>query len=514
MGGVISMPLFTTGGGPSTAATQARLAAREKARSQALERRHKRDAAWMEKRIGEIGKGDALKDINLHWQSYTPFEMSLLLNNDDVAQAVEARIMRVAAIFESVRNMLIIVPIMLTWLSLALAGAAYENNLTAAKPNGKPFLQQWQEGFAPLTTIHLLSWHIPLLSHGLHGDRWFTFANFALTDATLLCVILILTVIGQALEIWSYRRSTRVAELLERHMYTLNSRTLLGSIATDPDAKMPPWLRELRTDLGKLREVIDKMNVGLDASMDHYKEAISQQEKAVSALVDDTQKVHDSVVQLNRLYQGGTEAARIYQKYIPTVTQDIAKLSHAQQRSMTSMEAQVDMLAKSMRYLGEMTGHVREAQRTIDRYYDAGGRTTGRTPAYQPHPSYRPEPPEPKEPPAHPRADDPGSTQRDGGMPDGRANLDRDGRGAGWEQSGQPTAPQAGWSAPANYESYQYEPYAGQPDGGYPDGGYPDGVGGWDYDDGATLPRPGFWRRLRYRLSSIPVVRVVVRRPR
>lgn len=470
------------------------------AAARARERRRQRDTTWMAKQLNKVGKGDALNDINEHWQSYTPFEMSLLLNNDAVAQAVEARIMRVAAFFESARNMLIIVPIMLTWLSLALAGAAYENNLTTAKPNGKPFLQQWQEGFAPLKTIHLLKWNIPLF---YHGERWFTFANFALTDATLLCVILILTIIGQALEIWAYRRSTRVAEVLERHMYTLNSKTLLGSISADPDAKMPPWLRELRTDLGRLRDVIDKMNTAMDDSMDRYKQAISQQEKAVSELVDDTQKVHDSVVQLNTLYQGGVEAARAYQRYIPTLTQDITRLSHAQQRSMSSMEAQVDMLAKSMRYLGEMTGHMREAQRTIDRYYDSRGdsrgRTTGRIPAYQPHPTYRSEPQEP--PALPPNLDDLEAAQPyDGAAPEARV----DGRGAGRESGGQPFTAREGWPSAANYE-----PYAR-----YPDGGYPEEAGAWNYDDDKDSPRPGFWRRLRYRLSSIPVVRVVVRRPR
>lgn len=491
------MPLFTTGGAsgkPSPAAAQAR-AAREKARSEALERRRKRNAAWLEKRIGEIGKGDALKDINQHWQSYTPFEMSLLLNSDEVTQAVEARIMRVAAIFESVRNMLIIVPIMLTWLSLALAGAAYESNLSAVKPDGKPFLQQWQEGFAPLMTIHLLRWNIPLLSH---GERWFTFANFALTDAALLCFILLLTIVGQALEIWSYRRSTRVAGALERHMYTLSSQTLLGSLATGPDAKMPPWLRELRTDLGQLRGVIDKMNTALDASMDRYTEAISRQQEAVSALVTDTEKVHDSVVQLNTLYQGGADAAKVYKMYIPDLTQDIAKLAHYQERSMNAMKAQVEMLSKTMLYLGKMTGNVREAQQAIDRYNAAGGKMTGRTPAYQPHPSYsRPEPQEPQEPLASPVASELGETQRYyRSTPPAQESQMREAWPTG---EGRPPEARPGWSLLDGYE---------------PDGGYADGLDTWDYTSDAPLPRRGAWYRLRYRLSSIPVVRVIIRRPR
>jgi methyl-accepting chemotaxis protein len=485
----------SSGPTPPNATAQAHVAARLKAKEQALERRRQHDKVWMERRVGEIGKGDALNDINTHWQSYTPFEMSLLLNLDEVTQAVEARIMRVATFFESARNMLIIVPIMLTWLSLALAGAAYEGNLVAPRPNGKPFLQQWQEGFAPLKAIHLAHWNISLLSDGV---RWFTFANFALTDATLLALILSLTIIGQALEIWAYRRSTRVAATLERHMYSLNSRTLLGVLENAPDAKTPPWLRELRTDLGHLRDVIGKMNTALDDSMDRYTEAITQQKEAVNALVTDTKKIHDSVVQLNTLYQGGAEAARVYKQYIPGVTQDIAKLANTQQRSMNSMNAQVEMLAKSMRYLGEMTNHVREAQATIDKYRDFGGRTTGRTPAYQPQrPTYRPTypPTYPSESSALPEEDSGSMATPRRGAP---STTDEAARAGAWSDGATSSmATSTEWPQPMAYE---------------PDG-YQDGLNGLDYPEEAW-PETGFWYRVRDRLSSIPVVRVLVRRPR
>lgn len=335
-----------------------------------LAKQQERDKKWLENRLREVKKSDALANINANWRSYTPFEMSMLLDLGEVRQAVEARIMRFASICDSARNMLIIVPIIVTWFSLALAGTAYEQNLSLPHPNTKPFLQQWQEGFAPLPKVHLLLWDISLTRGNEH---WFTFANFALTDAIVLAIILAFTVIGQSLEIWAYIRGTRITSILERFMYNLNANALFQSMENAPDAKTPPWLRELRTDLGHLGDVIDRMNSALDESMNRYTEAISQQKKAVSALVTDTQRIHDSIVQLNTLYQGGAEAARVYKQYIPGVTKDFANLAHTQQRSVHSMEHMTEMLAKSMRYLAEMTNHVRDAQNTLDRYRNDRG---------------------------------------------------------------------------------------------------------------------------------------------
>lgn len=368
---------------PSQTSSRGHTAEKKRAKEHALEKRRQREKEWMEQRLKDVGKSEALVNISANWQSYTPFEMSLLLNPDEVTQAIEARIMRMAAIFESARNMLIIVPIMLTWLSLALAGTAYEQNLSAPKPNVKPFLQQWQEGFAPLTSVHFLWGNIALVSG---SDYWFTFAHFALFDATLLAVILTLTVIGQVLEIWAYRRSTRIATLLEQHMYNLSANALFQGMENAPDAKIPPWLRELRTDLGHLGDVIDKMNIALDESMDRYTEAITQQKQAVSDLVADTNKIHDSVVQLNTLYQDGVEAARIYKRSIPNVEKNFANLVNTQLRSTQSMEGMAEMLAKSMRYLAEMTNHVRDAQKTIEHYQVAASPrpSGGRTPGYRP----------------------------------------------------------------------------------------------------------------------------------
>lgn len=338
------------------------------------EQRTERERKWAEKRLKSIGKGGALDNLRANAFSYTPFEMSLLVSPEEAGGAVEMRITRFARVFDSLRNMLIIVPILLTWTSLALASSAYEQSLSAKKPNTEPFLQQWQEGFTTLTSVSIWRWHVPLI---LNKSHWFTFSGFALTDATILGALLLMTIVGQALEVWAYQRATRLVRFLSTYLYDLSVKAL-GPMAAGPDDKMPPWLRELRTDLGRLSDIISKMNSALDDSMQSYTDALAQQEEAVRALMDDTDKVHDSVVQLKDLFQGGAEAARIYQKYIPHISGDFATMATSQQRSAESMQLMTEMLSKSMLYLGELAGKLQDAETTMSRYQEFLNAVPGR----------------------------------------------------------------------------------------------------------------------------------------
>ncbi len=332
-------------------------------RAEREKRRAERDKRWAERRLKSVGKQGALDDLSKNRYTYTPFEMSLLLNPENTGAAIESGITRVARVIESARNMLVILPLTLTWLSLGLAAAAYQKSLTAPKPNSEPFLQQWQEGFPAISAIPIGNWHISLL---LNHERWFTFENFALTDASILLLLLLLTIVAQTQEVWGYQRGIRLTNYLERYLYDLN-RQVLFQPEIAPDEKLPPWLRELRTDLGHLGEVIQKMNVGLDESLGSYTEALTQQREAVADLVEDTNRVHDSVVLLRDLFQGGAEAARIYQRYIPSAANDFATMTNAQVRSTEAMQQLGEMLARVTVYLARAAGEA-DPESALRRY--------------------------------------------------------------------------------------------------------------------------------------------------
>ncbi len=82
---------------------------------------------------------------------------------------------RLWAVLEVIRNVLVFAPIAVTWFGLSLAAAAYAQ-LLVARPElvARPFLLLWQEGF-----------------DGRLGG--FNFSTLALTDASLIGVLIVLS---------------------------------------------------------------------------------------------------------------------------------------------------------------------------------------------------------------------------------------------------------------------------------------------------------------------------------
>ncbi len=81
---------------------------------------------------------------------------------------------RLWAILEVIRNVLVFAPIAVTWMGLSLAAAAYADML-AARPDlvSQPFLLLWQNGFG--------------------GRLFLNFSTLALTDASLIGVLIALS---------------------------------------------------------------------------------------------------------------------------------------------------------------------------------------------------------------------------------------------------------------------------------------------------------------------------------
>ena len=79
------------------------------------------------------------------------------------------------AILEIIRNVLVFAPIAVTWMGLSLAAAAYADML-GARPDlvSQPFLLLWQNGFG--------------------GRLFLNFSTLALIDATLIGILIVLSI--------------------------------------------------------------------------------------------------------------------------------------------------------------------------------------------------------------------------------------------------------------------------------------------------------------------------------
>lgn len=80
---------------------------------------------------------------------------------------------------ERLGNVLIFIPLTLTWLSIGLAALAYSQSIDAhPQLTYEPFLQMWAKGFPDLPTLSLFGGHLPLTFFG--GYRWVSVEDTAL----------------------------------------------------------------------------------------------------------------------------------------------------------------------------------------------------------------------------------------------------------------------------------------------------------------------------------------------
>ena len=125
-----------------------------------------------------------------------------------LAELLAGKHSRLWAILEVIRNVLVFAPIAVTWFGLSIAASAYAQ-LLGERPDlvSRPFLLLWQEGF--------------------NGRLLLNFSTLAITDASLIGVLIVLSL---ALHIRSEVRDTQVrtqALLKESEI-----RALLGHVSS------------------------------------------------------------------------------------------------------------------------------------------------------------------------------------------------------------------------------------------------------------------------------------------
>jgi hypothetical protein len=125
-----------------------------------------------------------------------------------LAELLAGKHSRLWAVLEVVRNVLVFAPIAVTWFGLSIAATAYAQ-LLSARPDliSRPFLLLWQEGF--------------------DGRVGLNFSTLAITDASLIAVLIVLSL---ALHI---RSELRDAQLRTRALLKESEiRALLGHVSS------------------------------------------------------------------------------------------------------------------------------------------------------------------------------------------------------------------------------------------------------------------------------------------
>lgn len=167
---------------------------------QAVSKIHHLRVAKFQRIVAELGSGDAIVDVPF------PEDVSSAVPLERLESLAELHYRgRILPTIEAIRNVLILFPVLFTWLSLSLASAAFQMNIeTLPSEIGVApvsFQQLWERGF----DIPVVDWgpikNIPLVISSSSGSgwRWFTFSFVAGADAMIILGIVGLQVWGHSL---------------------------------------------------------------------------------------------------------------------------------------------------------------------------------------------------------------------------------------------------------------------------------------------------------------------------
>lgn len=168
-----------------------------------------------------------LEDLRQRSPKTSPEEIYLLLNPQRIETAAEAYLARGTYTLEGWRNGLILLPLLLTWLSLGSAVLAYMQTYTI-KPD-EPFLKRWAEGFPEAP------WPVISLVHTAWGG------------ALLIGMLFVLTIVAGIIEHQARVRAAKVRSWLDNELYMLASASMVKSLGDGPQDKQPAWAVEVHT---------------------------------------------------------------------------------------------------------------------------------------------------------------------------------------------------------------------------------------------------------------------------
>jgi len=255
----------------------------------------------------------------------SPNEIYLVLDPSGVAQAAEAQFSQKAQVIEGRRNTLILLPIMVTWISLGLAGLAYAQGIAMDKTLvAKPLLQQWAEGFTNLEYVSVWLFHLPLTLGPWH---YFSFGDVAFLDFLLFVVLLILTRRAQNIEVRAAKDAAELGIWLREECEILRAHTFAHTIGEGAGGDAPKWTVLVNKSVEDLRAVMNEA-ITLIRSFD---EVLKDDRVTVSGALA-------AVDNLNDIYESGRRTYEKLEVTLPLLDASIEKMTDSQIEAMRSLD--------------------------------------------------------------------------------------------------------------------------------------------------------------------------------
>lgn len=222
---------------------------------------------------------------------------------------------------DKVRNVLVLVPVLLTWYALAEASQAYDRYLTANPDQvGQPFLLLWQQDFG-----------------GELGAFSPTFATVALADAAIILVIILLTFYAHGRR---EDQEDRVAEISSEYYVTLdNALAEAGVLLARDRAAQPSQMAQNVAALTDRFDINSREIIGLiDEERRRLGEIAEQRQSEVADFGLFARSMRSGAEQTHRMLAELRQVSRSLDESVDRLGADVASTGRHQETLLSTLQ--------------------------------------------------------------------------------------------------------------------------------------------------------------------------------
>ena len=268
---------------------------------------------------------------------------------------------------ELVRNVLVLLPVMFTWLSLSLSSAAFQANVTEfpATPEqpGATLQQLWERGFDVASVDWGLLKGVPLRIHLRDGAEWawFTFSFVAGLDALLVLTLAVIVIVSAVLQRRVARLCARLLDAVDHEATSLRIRARV--LAEDRfEQKTDRRALGLMNAIGGFSSGTEAIISQLTKSASIFTRAAETRLQMSGQLTNAAAEMTASATAMSS-FARQSEALQTQQaETVASMKGTLSALLHAQEQTSTQLRTVVDGIVQA---ISEMTGTSRQFTEVI-----------------------------------------------------------------------------------------------------------------------------------------------------
>lgn len=224
--------------------------------------------------LNQIDGGKTLKRLEYIHQKYLyipPAEMYLLVNPTEIYTTALYHFSQKTRQVEKFRNILVLLPLCLTWIGLSIASTAYSQALfQQPKLIESPFLKLWIDGFPTVTHLNMGGILIaPAIVH------FFAFSDVAIFDALLFIGLIGLTLWVQKSDALANDQAQELNSWLQEHLFMVERHSMIvHSEQNGRDLSLDRFSDRFADLMTEMQKVVTTFNGIVQQQMDGLVELI------------------------------------------------------------------------------------------------------------------------------------------------------------------------------------------------------------------------------------------------